>query len=139
MSAEAKGTRPSSNGAADRIELSLPGSVRLRSVATLVLGGIGSRLELPYEKVDDLQLAVLSVLAASDLEQVTIDIEVDDRAVAVSIGPLQAGSASDLGLRRVVERLVDAVEPSPRGEANGRNGDGDWLTLRIARTESEPA
>jgi hypothetical protein len=138
MSAEESGERASSNGAGDRIELTLPGSTRLRSVATLVLGGVGSRLDLPYERVDDLQLAVLSVLAASDLERVTIDIAVDDHAVAVSIGPLPGDSASDPGLRRVVERLVDAAEARP-GDADGGRGDGDWLTLRLARTEHEPA
>ena len=41
----------------DDIVLTIPTSPRLRSVATLVLGGVGSRLRLSYEKVDDLQLA----------------------------------------------------------------------------------
>ena len=50
----------------DRIVLTMPTDVRLRSVATLVLGGVGSRLDLPFEKTDDLQLAVLSALEAAD-------------------------------------------------------------------------
>ncbi len=118
------------NGA-DRILLALPGSTRLRGVATLVLGGVGSRIDLPYEKVDDLQLAVLSVLAANQLETVEIEMEVDSEQVAVSIGPLAAGSAADNGLRRVLERLVDGVEPSERSG-------GEWITLQVARRGSAP-
>jgi hypothetical protein len=38
--------------------------MRHRGVATLVLGGDRSRLDLPHERVDELQLAVLSVLDA---------------------------------------------------------------------------
>lgn len=116
----------------DRILLTLPASHRLRGVATLVLGGIGSRFDLPYEKVDDLQLAVLSVLAAGDLEQVTIEVEVDDDTVEVKIGPLADGGASDRGLHQVLERLVDAVEPAPREIESGAHE--EWITLRLARS-----
>ena len=38
----------------DMISLTIPTATRFRGVATLVLGGIGSRLDLPYERVDDL-------------------------------------------------------------------------------------
>ena len=120
----------------DRIVLTLPAAPKLRGVATLVLGGIGSRLDLPYEKVDDLQLAVLSVLSSGDLERVTIEVDVNGEAVAVSIGPLAAGVATDGGLRRVLERLVDGVEPSPR-----TGGDGtpeEWISLRLGRVPADP-
>lgn len=117
--------------------LTLPGSARLRGVATLVLGGVGSRLDLPYEKVDDLQLAVLSVLAAADVETITIDVGVDEDQVAVSVGPLPEGGAADPGLRRVLERLVDSVEASRRGgvDASSRQSGGEeWITLLLARS-----
>ena len=48
----------------DRVVLTIPAEPRFRSVATLVVGGIGSRADLPYERADDLQLAVLSALDA---------------------------------------------------------------------------
>jgi len=121
------GTEPT--GTVDRIVLTLPGTARLRGVATLVLGGIGSRLDLPYEKVDDLQLAVLSVLAANELDPVTIEVEVEPEGIAVSIGPLPKGGATDKGLLRVLERLVDAVEP-PRLDAGQR---GERITIRLDR------
>jgi hypothetical protein len=136
-----------SNGASDRIVLTLPGTTRLRGVATMVLGGVGSRLDLPYEKVDDLQLAVLSVLAASDLETVTIDVEVHDDCVDVTVGPLSEGEAADEGLRRVLERLVDGVEASRGIEEPAATQAGaleraaiptpEWITLRLEREDAD--
>ena len=82
---------------ADRVVLTLPGDPSLRGVASLVLGGIGSRIDLPYEKVDELQLAVLSVLGASDPETITLEIEVAEAAVLVTVGPLPEGTVAAPG------------------------------------------
>jgi hypothetical protein len=141
MSTEATDMAPRTAETADRIILTLPGSPGLRGVVTLVLGGIGSRLDLPYEKVDDLQLAVLSVLSASDLETVTIDVVVDDGELRVSVGPLPAGIVSDRGLRRVLERLVDAVEQPGAETVDGAFGgvEADWLTLALTRPPADSA
>jgi hypothetical protein len=114
-------------GMVDRIVLTLPADRRLRSVATLVLGGIGSRLALPYEKLDDLQLAVLSLLGVSEADTVTIEIDIDDEGVAVTVGPLREAGTLDAGLLRVLERLVDKAEPTRR-DAPSR----EWITLRLA-------
>jgi hypothetical protein len=110
----------------DVISLTIPTATRFRGVATLVLGGIGSRLDLPYERVDDLQLAVLSVLEASGDDRVTVEVEAEDAGLLVSVGPLADGSAGDDALTRVLEPLVDSVEPSHRDQRV-------WLTLRLAR------
>jgi hypothetical protein len=109
----------------DQISLTIPTATRFRGVATLVLGGIGSRLDLPYERVDDLQLAVLSVLEASDGDRVTVEVHADDRGLIVSVGPLAAGSDGDDALNRVLDPLVDSFEASQRD-------DRVWLTLRLA-------
>jgi hypothetical protein len=131
MSTEITDTIELPEETADRIVLTLPGGARLRGVATLVLGGIGSRLDLPYEKVDDLQLAVLSVLAASDLGTVTLDVQVEGDRLLVNVGPLPEGISADRGLQRVLERLVDAVE---RGDGGAG---GDWIGLALTRVPSE--
>jgi hypothetical protein len=111
----------------DVILLTIPTGPRLLSVATLVLGGIGSRLHLSYEKVDDLQLASLSVLRASHGDKITLEIHARDEEVSVGIGPLSRGSSDDQSLRRVLDRLVDGVETS------GRDGH-EWLTLSVRRS-----
>jgi hypothetical protein len=110
----------------DQISLTIPSATRFRGVATLVLGGIGSRLDLPYERVDDLQLAVLSVLEASGDERVTVEVQAEESGLLVSVGPLTDGSATDEALSRVLDPLVDSVESSQR---DGRV----WLALRLGR------
>ena len=110
----------------DLITLTIPTASSFRGVATLVLGGVGSRLDLPYERVDDLQLAVLSVLEASDGERVTVEVEADEAGMLVSVGPLADGSDTDGALARVLDPLVNSVEPSERD-------DRVWLTLRLHR------
>jgi hypothetical protein len=114
----------------DRIVLTIPGSPALRGVASLVLGGVGSRLDLPYERIDELQLAVLSVLGSSDVESATIEVEIEDARVLVSVGPLPAGALSEPGLQTILERLVDGVDSSQRAE---QDGNPDWITLSVAR------
>lgn len=115
---------------ADRVVLTLPGDPSLRGVASLVLGGIGSRIDLPYEKVDELQLAVLSVLGASDAETITLEIEVAESAVLVTVGPLPEGTLAAPGVRTVLDRLVDGVELARR-EPDGEPA--DWVVLSLAR------
>ena len=110
----------------DRIVLTIPTDDRFRSVATLVLGGIGSRSELPFERTDDLQLAVLSALDASDAATVTIVVDADDRGLRLAVGPVRRGSGDDDGLARVLTHLVDDV-------AHESRDGGEWLTLGITR------
>jgi hypothetical protein len=112
----------------DRIVLTLPGDDRLYEIASLVIGGIGSRLDLPYESLDNLQLAAVSVLSASDAATVTLEVVIEENAVSVTIGPLPAAEVSDEGRRRVLARLVDAVETRPDESSSGGS-----ITLRLAR------
>ena len=114
----------------EKIVLTIPSERRFRGVATLVLGGVGSRLNLPYERMDDLQLALLSILDAAGGNEVSIEVEAEDRHVAVSVGPLVQGSGDDDGLDRVLSKLVDGVE---RGR---RDSGAEWLTLMLARDAS---
>jgi hypothetical protein len=108
----------------DRIVLRMPTETRFRSVATLVLGGIGSRLELPYERTDDLQLAVLSALDASDDAIVTLEVDADEGGLRLALGPVRGGSSEDDGLIRVLSHLVDDVAHESRDGS-------EWLTLGI--------
>jgi anti-sigma regulatory factor (Ser/Thr protein kinase) len=112
----------------DRIVLALPTEARFRSVATLVLGGIGSRADLPYERMDDLQLAVLSALDAADQPDVTIEVDADENGVSLALGPVRDGSGDDEGLGLVLSRLVDDVTHERRDGA-------EWLSLRLSRPD----
>ncbi len=116
------------SGVNDTIVLTIPTASAYRGVASLVLGGVGSRLDLPYERMDDLQLAVLSMLDASHGEDATVEIRADDGRVAVSVGPLRDGAEDDAGLALVLTRLTDGIEAA-------RRDDGSWLTVFVARAD----
>jgi hypothetical protein len=109
----------------DRIVLTIPAGARFRSVATLVIGGIGGRADLPYERMDDLQLAVLSILDATDRDTVTLDVQSDRDGLAVAVGPVRDGSGDDDGLQRVLSRLVEGVAHEDRDGA-------EWITFGIS-------
>ena len=110
----------------DTISLSFPSRQSFRGVPSLVLGGVGSRIGLPYERMDDLQLAVLSMLDASAGDETTVEIHAQDERVAVSVGPLRPDVDGDKGLALVLSRLTDGVEA-------GRRGEDVWLTVFVAR------
>jgi hypothetical protein len=109
---------------ADRIVLTIPTAHGYRAVASLVLGGVGSRLDLPFERTDDLQLAVLSLLDSASDDTVTVEVDADRDAFAVSVGPLQEGVGRDRSLSNVLERLVEGTEELQR---DGRS----WLRLQL--------
>ena len=113
----------------DTIVLTIPTDSAYRGVASLVLGGLGTRLDLPYERMDDLQLAVLSMLDASRDGDASVEINTEDGHVAVSVGPLRDGAENDNGLALVLTRLTDRVEAARRDDAS-------WLTVFLARAEA---
>ena len=116
----------------DTIVLTIPTASEFRGVASLVLGGVGSRLDLPFERMDDLQLAVLSMLDASRTDDVSVEIRAEDGHVAVSVGPLRDGAEDDAGLALVLTRLTNRVE-------SARRDDGPWVTVVVARADGMPA
>ena len=118
---------PSASPVADVIEVVLPSERQYDGVAQLVLGGVGTRWELPYDTVDELQLAVAAVLPSARDEQTVVEISCGD-TVTVTIGPLIRGTADDPALRRILDRLVARVASLDR--------DGDeWLTLEVRRAD----
>jgi hypothetical protein len=113
----------------DTITLTIPAERRYLGVVNLVLGGLGSRLDLSFERVDDLQLAVDSVLAHGDPSLagvLTVEIDVEESRLVVRVGPLMDGGASDEGLKRVLGTLVSSAWPLDR---EGR----EWIQLELQR------
>jgi hypothetical protein len=118
----------------DAITLSFPPLRTFHGVARLVVGGLAARLDLTYEHLEDLQLALASVLegeeyAASDA--VTVELLVNPESVGMVIGPLdearvRADLAPDAGngisLHRLLSTLVGSLE------LEQRDG-GAWLRL----------
>jgi hypothetical protein len=109
----------------DRIVLTIPTEDRFRVIATLVLGGVGSRADISYERMDDIQLALLSALETTQSDTVTIEVEHDEDGIWLALGPVRSGSSEDAGLGLVLSRLVDEY-------AHEHRDGSEWLTLRLA-------
>lgn len=123
----------------DEITLTIPRDRALYSVAHLVLGGIGIRLNLTFEHLEDLQLAVETALERARAEEVTVTVRVKEEEIEALVGPmtdgvrdeLQADGGEEVGLRRILDTLVDRVEV----ESDDR---GDWLKMaKAAPRDSE--
>jgi len=113
----------------DEIVLTIPRERPFYGVAHLVLGGIGSRLNLTLEHLEDLELGLDSLLAQHVGEdEVTVRIRIQDGAIETEVGPfppaLSAALEEDggVGLRRILETVSDGVR---LGERDG----AAWVTL----------
>ena len=116
------------------IKLKIPRQRPYHGVARLVVGGLAARLDFSYESLEDLQLALASILEqdAYMLEpEVTVELDVGDDVLAMVVGPLNGDQLrSDLeergddqiGLGRLLGTLAETVAVEKRE-------DGDWLRL----------
>ena len=122
----------------DEITLTIPRDRALYSVAHLVLGGLGIRLNLTFEHLEDLQLAVEAALERASADEVTVTVRLKDGEIETLVGPmtdgvraeLEADRGEDVGLRRILDALVDRVEVEPDDR-------GDWLKMTMAAGEKE--
>ena len=106
--------------ATDTVLVEFPATEGYRGVGRLVLGGLASRFELPVDRVEDLLLAVESLLAHGvDGETVVLTVDAGDEALRVRLGPLvDGGGVSDPAVARVLRPLVD-VATNVTPEADG--------------------
>jgi anti-sigma regulatory factor (Ser/Thr protein kinase) len=107
---------------ADEICLTLPADDAFHSVAHLVLGGLAARLNLSFENLEDLELALDSLLERpSDGREVTLRVLVEDGELRMIVGPFNAiraeldeGGADSLNLGRILSAVCDSVEIEDR-------------------------
>lgn len=116
------------------IELRIPNERPFHGVARLVVGGLAARHNLSYEALEDLQLALVTILESDGYAaagEIRVEVEVTDEAITMAIGPLngdtlradlQQSSEGDLGLGRLLGTLVEDATVDARE-------DGDWLRL----------
>jgi anti-sigma regulatory factor (Ser/Thr protein kinase) len=104
----------------DEITLTLPREPDFQRVAHLVLGGLAVRLNLTLETLEDLQIALDSLLERVDHDHdgdVTVRMTLGDDELQTVVGPLSArllaeideDSGDELRLRRVLDSTVDDV------------------------------
>ena len=120
----------------DTIVLTIPTASNTAVSRASFSAGVGSRLDLPFERMDDLQLAVLSMLDASRTDDASVEIRAEDGHVAVSVGPLRDGAEDDAGLALVLTRLTNRVESARRDDAPGSPWSWRAPRARLARASS---
>ena len=114
---------------AEEIRLVIPAEEDFRPIVHLVTGGLASRLDVTYDDLEDIQVAVDTVLALRDDDgDVTVVLTAEPGIVRAAIGPfepeaLHPSEASEgLDLQRVLETVCDTHEFESRE-------DGAWVEL----------
>jgi hypothetical protein len=121
----------------DEVRIVLPAQEDLRHIVHLVTGGLAARLDVTFESLEDLQVALSSVLACrEDDDEIVVTVAVEERALRMTVGPFAGHDLDELGadgasfgLRRVLDTLCDGFEVTERDGAT-------WveLTKRTATT-----
>lgn len=122
----------------DEITLVVPAQEDFHHIALLVMGGLGARLDLTYEDLDDLQTGLESLLGCrDDDDDLNVSIAVVDGTVRTTVGPFGGTQLDDLerdssalGLRRVLETVADQFEVE-------RRDGSEWVVL--SKRTSAPA
>jgi hypothetical protein len=122
----------------DEITLTIPRDADFHRVAHLVLGGLAVRMDLTVENLEDLQIALDSLLGRSQLEagDITVRMALRDGALETRVGPLPSDvldeiereQDGELSLRRVLDSTVDDVLV---------DGDTVSLTKKVAARAEE--
>ncbi len=107
---------------ADEIRLTLPADDAFHGVAHLVLGGLAARLNLTFENLEDLELALDSLLERpSDGREVTLRVLVEDGELQMIVGPFtsvraefEEGGTNSLNLGRILGAVCDSVRIEDR-------------------------
>jgi hypothetical protein len=109
----------------DEITLTIPRHPEFHRVAHLVLGGLATRMNLTLENLEDMTIAIDSILDRAEPEgDVTVVICLREDELETRVGPVDLGRELDheagaaLDLRRVLNAVVDDVSV-----------DGEWVKL----------
>ena len=114
----------------DRITLTMPRERDFFRVAHLVVGGLAVRLDLTFENLEDLQVALATILSEAEGE-VTVSVRVEPGQIEASIGPFAPGDLElnldreveeGVPLQRVLETVCDSIDVVQRE-------DGRWVVL----------
>jgi hypothetical protein len=124
----------------DEISLTLPADEAFHRVAHLVLGGLAVRLDLTFENLEDLELALDALLERTPREEeVTLRVRMVDGELHTTVGPfaavraeLERGGSAALTLSRILATVCDSVEISDRDGS-------EWvqLTKRVQTLKGE--
>lgn len=117
----------------DTVTITIPREGSFAAVTGLVVGGMAARHDVTIEHLDDVQLALDSLLEHDEDDEgdVTIVLRIAGETIEAAVGPLGAATVAELeheageglGLRRLLDAVVDEYT---LGERDG----GTWVELR---------
>ena len=114
----------------DRVVVEFPATAGYRGVGRLVLGGLSSRLELPVDRVEELLLALESLITQELAgDTVTMEAFAATSGLRARVGPFVHSQIADESVARVLKPLVDNVS-----EDDGP--DGYWVELGVSAGQS---
>ena len=109
------------------IELELPRGPCFAAVARLVAAGVGARLGLSVERLEDLKLAIDAALRqAGSKHTLTLALTPTLDDLHLEVGPLAAARLDSRRLEGVLSTLVDEI-------GTRRSGSDVWIAMRVAR------
>ena len=128
----ANATTRTPGASTDEITLTIPRDEAFRRVANLVVGGVAARLNFTFETLDDLEVALETLLErAREDGPLTVRVRIAGKTVTTAVGPftddrlpreLTTDAGDGVGLRRILETVVDGVALEQRD-------DGHWVEL----------
>ena len=114
-----------SNGV-DKVVVEFPATASYRGVGRLVLGGLSSRFELPVDRVEELLLALESLITQKlATETVTMEAFAAASSLRARVGPFEHSQIADESVFRVLKPLVDDVSENDEP-------DGYWVELGVS-------
>jgi hypothetical protein len=119
----------------DCIVVEFPATDGYRTVGRLVLGGLVSRFDLPVDRVEDLLLALESLLV-QELAGDTVSLEATAGldGLRLKLGPFARPQLADPSVARVLTPLVDDVSED---QADGSGATHVELHVSAARLRSD--
>jgi hypothetical protein len=127
----------------DTVEITIPRERDFSIVAELVIGGMAARHDVTLDALDDLQLALGSLLERTEHDdgEITVLLRLGGSQIDVSVGPVgdrtiaeleKDGDGETIGLRRLLDATVEHVALSSRE-------DGTWVELHKGFALQEPS
>ena len=111
------------------VELELPPGRRFAAVARLVAAGLGARLGLHVDRLEDLKLAIDAALGQPhSRDTLTVALTPTRDELQVEVGPFAVAGLDSRGLEDVLSTLVDDF----RTRTSGADA---WVAMRISRSE----
>jgi hypothetical protein len=111
------------------VQIELPSRPGFNAVGRLVTGGYASRLELPVERIEDLQLAVEALLSRSAAGgALIVRMSECERGLDVTLGPFAPAPEERRSVERMLHALVEDVLVQDSDE-------GEWVVMRATREQ----